>query len=598
MKEDKFLKLFHAGNTIDAYTYFGAHKEKRGFSFTVYAPHARKIFLIGSFTGWNDRPILMERTYYQGVWKAYSEKAIYGDTYKYRIEDARGNIIEKSDPYAFQAEYDGEHASIVADVDHLSWHDEDWMANRDRNEKKPLNIYEVYAGGWKKDALNACTYRYLTKHLLPYVKEKGYTHIELMPLNEHPYDGSWGYQASGYFALTRRYGSIQDFKEFVEACHREGIGVIMDMVLSHFVKDDFGLKMFDGSPLYEYPQIYDANSLWGTLHFHLGKPEVVSFLLSSCAFWCDKFHIDGLRIDAVSHMIYRHGNKSEGVSEEGIRFLKRLNYRIHERFDSVMMVAEDSSDCNGVTRRIEEGGLGFDYKWDLGWMNDTLHYFQKDPTERSLLHGKIAFSMAYYYSERFLLPLSHDENVHGKKTILDQMWGSYANKFAQARVLYGYMYTHPGKKLNFMGNEIGMFREFDEMKELDWELLKYPMHQSFQTYMQDLNKLYLSHPCLYKNDEDSKSFQYLKEGEEGFAYVRKYEEDEVLFLMNTTDKPICMTLSTFESYKIELDSQSKKYGGTKKTDDPIVYTDAKMQVTMDGFECMILTKQKEGRYVH
>ena len=571
MKTQKLIDLFHEGTCIDAWQVFGAHKCEGGVRFTVYAPHARNVSVIGPFTGWNDHPLRMERTGFTGVWSIVSERAIEQDQYKYRIEDSHGQIHDKGDPYAFEAEYDGAHASIIYDLNKFRWHDEAWMQKRNKNFDAPMNIYELYAGGWKKDAGGKCSYRFLQNELIPYLKEHAYTHVEFMPLNEHPYDGSWGYQASGYFAVTSRYGSPKDFVSLVDALHEAGIGVIMDIVPVHFVKDEFGLKLFDGEQLYEYHHIYDAESPWGTLNFNLWKDEVRSFLMSACSFWCDVYHMDGLRIDAVSNMIYWGGDKRRGENEGAITFVKRLNYAMQTRHPDVMMIAEDSTDYPGVTKAIEDGGLGFDYKWDLGWMNDTLEYYGKDPVYRPFEHGRLLFSMAYFYSERFLLPLSHDENVHGKKSVIDRMWGDYDTKFAEVRNLYGYMFAHPGKKLNFMGNEMAVFREFDEKRELDWILLDYPMHQKFVHYFTTLCQLYRSHPALYAWDDKEEGFVWLDDGDAQeciFVFARIADTERIVCAMNMTgsDYPDrIVPVGKEGNWRILVNSAEKQYGGIMET---------------------------------
>jgi len=368
-----------------------------------------------------------------------------------------------------------------------------------------------------------------------------------MPLNEYPFDGSWGYQASGYFSLTSRYGNPTEFASFVNACHKAGIGVIMDMVPVHFVKDDFGLRYFDGEALYEYTDRENAESQWGTMNFNLWNEEVRSFLISAAAFWCDVYHMDGIRIDAVSNLIYWAGNSNRGTNEGSLNFVKRMNYLIHRDYPEVMLIAEDSSDYPKVTASTLDGGLGFDYKWDLGWMNDTLKYYATDPLYRTYEHNKMTFSMAYFYSERFLLPLSHDENVHGKKTIIDRIFGDYDMKFSQVRNLYAYMFAHPGKKLNFMGNEIASFREFDEKKELDWFLLDYPRHDAFLRYFTDLNRIYANHPCLYKYDYDyQKGFHWINADNNKQSIFTFYREDDKEYLLCVLN---CMPHS-YEEYNI------------------------------------------------
>ncbi|MBR4455145.1 MAG: 1,4-alpha-glucan branching protein GlgB [Solobacterium sp.] len=540
MDQERIINDFHQGHCIDAWQLFGAHfsyEGGQGVRFTVYAPHARNVSVIGSFNDWNADAARMSRTGFSGIWSVFVKGVKEWDSYKYRIEDKNGFTRDKSDPYAFYSETRPDNASKVYNIHDIRWSDSDWMRKRSIGLDQPVSIYEVYAGGWKHNGKYPYTYPMMEEHLIPYVKEHGFTHIEMMPLNEYPFDGSWGYQASGYFSCTSRYGNPTEFASFVNACHREGIGVIMDIVPVHFVKDAFGLRQFDGQALYEYQKAEDAESQWGTLNFDLWKEEVRSFLISSGVFWCRTFHIDGIRMDAVSNMIYWGGNRDRGINEGALNFVKRFNYYLRKEFPNVMLIAEDSSDFPHVTVSTLDGGLGFDYKWDLGWMNDTLRYYETDPLYRVYDHHKLTFSMAYFYSERFLLALSHDENVHGKKTIIDRMWGSYEQKFAQVKNLYAYMYAHPGKKLNFMGNEIASFREFDETKELDWGLLSYPRHSSFLRFFTDLNRIYLYHPALSENDFEFSGFQWIDADnaeQSVFSFYRKSRKEYLLCVMNLT----------------------------------------------------------------
>lgn len=540
MNQEKSMERFHQGDCIDAYRLFGAHfsnEGQEGVRFTVYAPHARRISVMGDFNNWDENRHEMERTNHTGVWSIFIPGVKQWDTYKYHIEGRNGTIQDKADPYAFYSETRPGTASKVVDLNDIHWSDKNWMKKRSKCFDQPVSIYEVYAGGWKHNGEYPYSYDLMTEHLIPYVLEHGYTHIELMPLNEYPFDGSWGYQASGYYALTSRYGNPFEFANFVNECHKNGIGVIMDMVPVHFVKDAFGLRLFDGEPLYEYQKREDAESPWGTLNFDLWSEEVRSFLISAAMFWLEVYHIDGIRFDAVSNMIYWEGNRDRGTNEGAINFMKRMNYLLNKEFPTAMFIAEDSSDYPKVTARTEDGGLGFDYKWDLGWMNDTLKYYATDPIFRVWDHHKITFSMAYFYSERFLMPLSHDENVHGKKTVVDRMWGNYEQKFMQAKNLYAYMFAHPGKKLNFMGNELASFREFDEKKELDWFLLDYPKHDAFLRFFTDLNKIYINHPCLYKYDYDFKGFQWIDADnaqESLYSFYREDEKEVLVCVMNLT----------------------------------------------------------------
>jgi len=549
MDQAGIIESFHQGHCIDAYRLFGAHfayEGGEGVRFTVYAPHARNVSVIGSFNSWDGSAAKMQRTDFTGVWSIFIRGVKEWDSYKFRIEDKNGNLLDKADPYAFYSETRPNTGSKVYNLHDIRWGDGTWMKKRSKNYDRPMSIYEVYAGAWKMNGEYPYTYGMLEENLIPYVKEHGFTHIELMPLNEYPYDGSWGYQASGYYSVTSRYGNPTEFAQFVNRCHKEGIGVIVDMVPVHFVKDAFGLRQFDGEPLYEYRKFEDAESQWGTLNFDLWNEEVRSFLISSAMFWCEFYHIDGIRIDAVSNLIYWGGNRDRGTNEGALAFIRRFNYYVAKEYPAVMLIAEDSSDFPKVTRPTLDMGLGFDYKWDLGWMNDTLKYYATDPMYRVWDHNKITFSMAYFYSERFLCELSHDENVHGKKTVVDRMFGDYDQKFAQCRNLYAYMFAHPGKKLNFMGSEIAQFREFDEKKPIDWFLLDYPRHRAFQRYFTDLNRTYDAHPCLYAHDYDMDGFKWIDADNARQSIFSFYREDEKEYLVCVLN----MTGASYEDFNL------------------------------------------------
>ena len=556
MSDNTIIESFHWGHSLKTYEVFGAHfvyeNGQDGVRFTVWAPHANAISVIGDFNDWNDEVNPFERTADPEVWSCFVANAVEGQAYKFRILSRTGEVLDKADPYAFYSEVRPNTASVLFDINKLTFDDEKWVKARNKGFDQPINIYEVHAGSWRMHDKNGdpdagktsektdtipYTYDDLAEELVPYVTEHGYTHVEFMPLNEHPFDGSWGYQASGYFSCTSRYGTPDGFARLVNALHKAGIGVIMDIVPVHFVKDSHGLRYFDGEPLYEYPNPSDAESEWSTMNFDLWKEEVRSFLMSSANFWCDRFHVDGLRVDAVSNLIFWGGNASRGENEGALAFIRRMNYYLNQQNPGIMLIAEDSSSYPKVTHSTLDGGLGFDYKWDLGWMNDTLKYFKLDPVYRKWHHNTITFSMAYFYSEHFLCPLSHDEVVHGKATIINKMWGTYEEKFAQARCLYTYMMTHPGKKLNFMGNEIGMFREFDEAKELDWFMLRYPAHDSFLRFTTDLNLIYKAHPCLYKYDYDMRGFKWI-DADDGnrsiYSYYREDENEVIVTVLNMT----------------------------------------------------------------
>ncbi len=548
MFKQRINEKFHQGHCLDAHKYYGAHfdyESAPGVRFTTYAPNARNVQLIGSFNNW-EKPLNLERLS-DGSWTVFVPDVAEWTLYKYKIEQADGNWVEKSDPYAFASELRPKSANLVVNLGNFPWRDQMWVNRREKYFDKPMNIYELHLGSWmKRDAHEWMNYEEIAHQLIPYVKEMGFTHIELMPLTEYPFDGSWGYQAHGYFSLTSRYGTPKQFMTFVDECHLNDIGVILDFVPVHFVKDNFGLRSFDGTPLFEYPNPHDANSQWDTLNFDLWKEEVRSFLLSSASFWLETYHVDGLRIDAVSNIIFWHGNKNNGTNDGATAFIRRLNYYLNVRYPGVIMMAEDSSDYPKVTHPTTEMGLGFDYKWDLGWMNDTLKYYSLDPVYRQFHHHQLTFSMAYFYSENFILPLSHDEVVHGKGTIINKLWGDYKQKFAQARNLYAYMYSHPGKKLNFMGNELAHFREFDENVEQDWFLLGYHTHHSFNRFFRDLSHIYKHHSCLSHHDYKHHGFKWIdadNASQSIYSYYREDEESVVIVILN-------MTPVSYENYRI------------------------------------------------
>ena len=517
----KFDRFFE-GNETRAYDLFGAHKEGEGVRFTVYAPHAYKICLISSFDGWNTEHYL-EKIDDRGVWSLLISPLKPVHAYRYRIYRDEHTSHERIDPYAYCFERRPSTASCMYDLDYFTFSDKEYMdARPNSHDDRPVNIYEVHFNSFRKDG-QFSSYRQLKEELIPYLEKEHFNYVEFMPVFEHPFDGSWGYQATGFYGVTSRYGTPYDFMELINELHLHGIGVILDVVYAHFVGDEFGLIDYDFSPLYEYPEPHLKKSEWGSYYFNLYSPTVISFLMSSAAFYLDRYHIDGLRFDAVSHFIYHKGDSTKGENVEGQAFIKRLNYTMHQQYPQVMMIAEDSSDFPKVTGRVEDGALGFDYKWDLGWMNDTLRYYAMDHEYRKYHHNLINFSMYYFYSERFLLPLSHDEVVHGKRTIVDKMFGSYEEKFSLCRNLFVYMFTHPGKKLNFLGNEIAQIREFDEQKENDWFLLQYPIHDSFSHMFRELSELYTTTEAFYRYEYDSEHFRWIdadNAAQSVFSYMR------------------------------------------------------------------------------
>ena len=516
---------FYSGKVFDAYKYLGAHVKENEVTFRTFAPNAKKIELIGEFNDWNG--IEMKRADDDNFFECTIENAKPGMLYKYKIYDKNGRCVDHCDPYGFGMEVRPNTASIIRDLDEYKFNDDEWIKRRDDCKDKPLNIYEVHLGSWRKKSDDTWyTYKEVAHLLIPYVKEYGYNYIEIMPLSEHPCDESWGYQNTGFFSPTSRYGTAIDLMYFIDKCHQNNIGVIMDFVPVHFAIDEFALANYDGTSLYEYPYEDIEMSQWGSKNFIHSRGEVRSFLQSAANYWIEEYHFDGLRVDALSNIIYWQGNSDRGENKGAIEFIKGMNKGLKELHPTVILAAEDSTAYPKVTEKVEDGGLGFDYKWDMGWMNDTLEYFKMHPYDRKRAYHKLTFSMMYFYSEHFLMPLSHDEVVHGKATIIQKMHGEYGDKFKQVRALYMYMYAHPGKKLNFMGNEIAQFREWDEKREQDWNILDYPIHNNFYKFMKKLNNIYLEYPALYKND-----YEY-----SGFRWIDCHQEDKCIYVLERVCK--------------------------------------------------------------
>ncbi len=569
------ISKFFKGNSFDSYKYFGVHKYwqmgREGYMFRVYAPDADAVELICDKNDWEAVEMIKDDN---GVFSVFIEEDCLGMMYKYRVYSEDGEVTDKADPYAFLSELRPGNASVVTRLDTFEFDDLTWMKNRSLNHDFPMNIYELHLGSWKmkkhkEDEIEKgwYTYREIAEDLIKYVKENHFTHIEVLPLAEHPFDGSWGYQVSGFFSATSRYGNPQDLMYLINECHKNNIGVIMDFVPVHFVSDMYALAMFDGTPLYEYEHSDIKNSQWGSKNFNFYSPVVQSFLKSSANFWLERYHIDGLRMDAISNAIYWQGDENRGINEGAIKFIQSLNYGLKQLNRGVMLIAEDSSNYPKVTAPVQYDGLGFDYKWDMGWMNDTIEFFQFTPEERKQKYHQLSFSMLYFYSDTFLLPISHDEVVHGKATIMQKMWGDYEVKFPQCRTFYTYMFTHPGKKLNFMGNETGQFREWDESKEIDWFMLKYPNHDSFYHYFKELCRLYYITPALYSQEYDSRNFKWLEvnaPNECVYAYRRTVHNSSVVVVLN-------MSPTHYKKFRIGVDepvileeilnSDSYIYGG-------------------------------------
>ncbi|MGM9964726.1 MAG: 1,4-alpha-glucan branching protein GlgB [Clostridium sp.] len=565
------IQDFYIGKSFDAYEFFGAHKIGDKILFRVYAPNAAKVSLVGEFNDWQEEA--MEQQHQSGIYSITSEKARVGMMYKYCIHTRDGQVVYHCDPYGFAMELRPNTASYIVDLDEYKFNDDEWMNNRDKCYNKPLNIYEIHMGSWMtrndKD-INNGWYRYneIADTLINYVKENGFTHIEIMPLCEHPVDCSWGYQNTGFFSPTSRYGTNRDLKELIDKCHKANVGVILDFVPVHFAVDDYALAKFDGTELYEYPHRDVGASEWGTCNFIHSRGEVCSFLQSSANYWLKEYHFDGLRMDAISRAIYWQGNPARGVNSCAINFIRNMNDGLHKLHPTAMIIAEDSTAYPKVTVPVEYNGLGFDYKWDLGWMNDTLEYFKIPPKERPNHYYKLTFSMEYFYNELFLLPFSHDEVVHGKATIIQKMWGDYDDKFKQCRALYMYMYTHPGKKLNFMGNEIAQFREWDEKREQDWQLIKMPLHDAFNKYIKRLNEVYNNYEALYENEYDSRYFKWLEVNapeKSVYIYERGRDDHRIIVALNFSDNEYApFTFKVEEELRLReiVNSDSDIYGGS------------------------------------
>ena len=562
--------LFHRGEYRQAYEYFGAHPTRNSTVFRIWAPSAKSVAVVGDFNDWTAREEdYCHKITNEGIWEVEIKKIKKGNLYKYLIETSWGEKILKSDPYAFYSELRPQTASIINGKPKFRWSDKKWLNNREIGYAKPINIYEVHLGSWKKKE-NGTYYNYkeIAELLVEYMLEMNYTHIEIMPITEYPFDGSWGYQGTGYYSVTSRYGTPEDFMYFVNYFHKNNLGVVLDWVPGHFCKDSHGLYRFDGSACYEYEDPSLGENEWGSANFNVSRNEVRSFLLSNLYFWIKEFHIDGIRMDAISNMLYYRDGLSE--NKRSVEFLQYLNQSLHEEYPDVMLIAEDSSAWPLVTKYQADGGLGFDFKWNMGWMNDTLKYMEQDPFFRKSHHGKLTFSFMYAFSENFILPLSHDEIVHGKNSILNKMPGYYEDKLAHVKNLYSYQMAHPGKKLNFMGNEFVQGLEWRYYEQLEWQLLKDNKgSQDIQKYVKALNKLYLEEEALWHDGQDG--FEWIEHeniNENMLIFLRKTPnmEDFIIAVFNFSGKdhekyPLGVPLEDGE-YEAILDSNEKKFGGS------------------------------------
>lgn len=607
------LEVFHTGDSVRAYDFLGAHlvnrNDKNGVVFRVWAPTARSVSVAGDFNNWNNEANYMYNIGY-GVWEVFVEGVKQFCTYKYCIESEYGDRLMKADPYAFHAQTRPGQASVVYDIESYSWNDSEWFNKRKENNisSSPMNIYEIHAGSWRKypDG-NFFNYQKLADELIPYLKEMHYTHVQLMPIMEYPYDGSWGFQTTGYYAPTSRYGAPSDFMAFVDKLHGEGIGVILDWVPSNFPTDDFGLARFDGSPLYESndPKTSKRDS-WGTCLFNYARFEVTSFLVSCAMFWLDKYHIDGLRIGALSSMLYLDYGKTEGEWEpnkfggkenlDAVDFVKRLNTAVHMYHPDVMMFAEENTSWPKLTHKIEDGGLGFDFKWNMGWMNDTLDYMRTDPIYRAGNHGKLTFSFFYAFSENYILPISHDEVVHGKASLFSKMSsGTMEGKFASMRAFIAYMYAHPGKKLNFMGTELAQVIEWNYEEELDWLLLGFETHLKMHEFFKDINHLYLESKPLWHDDDSWDGFKWIcaddyTQSVISFRRISTSEQgkhDEIIVVCNfvpvtRTDYKIGVPYEG--TYEQILSTDDLKYGGSGEVDNGRIKAE---EYSMHGYDYSI-----------
>ena len=578
--------LFGAGTHYEIYEKMGGrlmtHEGARGAAFSVWAPNAKAVSVIGDFNNWDARRSPMRRLGESGIWELFLPAAAEGDKYKFHVTQCDGRVVDKTDPYGVYAEVRPNNASVLYPLKRYKWKDRRWMTARKKYNFKtaPMNIYEVHLGSWKRaEGDRFLTYTELAEQLIPYVKEMGYTHIEMLPVEEHPFDGSWGYQVTGYYAPTSRYGSPDEFKQFVDACHQNGISVILDWVPAHFPKDDFALARFDGTALYEHqdPRLGE-HIQWGTYIFNYGRKEVANFLLANALYWMDIFHIDGLRVDAVASLLRLDFCKEEGQwlpnvyggSEnlEAIEFLKHMNSVIAEREPGALMIAEDSTAWPGVTKKVDEGGLGFSLKWNMGWMNDFLSYIKLDPIYRKYHQNKLTFGMAYHYAENFVLVLSHDEVVHTKSSMIGKMPGDVWQSFANLRLSYGFMMGHPGKKLLFMGGEFAQYSEWSEARSLDWHLLQYADHQEMQAYVKELNHLYAEEPAFWAEDFDPNGFQWIEcdDAESSIvSFVRRSQEKELVFLCNFTPvvhRGFSLGVPQEGVYHERLNSDAARFGGS------------------------------------
>lgn len=628
---DHDVYLFKEGKHYRLYEKFGAHSVEKdgikGVYFSVWAPNAKKVSVIGNFNNWNHREhILFPRWDQSGIWEGFIPALSLGTLYKYAIETVQGEILEKSDPYALSWEQNLQAASMVS-TNWYEWGDQEWLEKRwqKNNLDAPISVYELHLGSWLRDENNPekfLNYRDIASKLVPYINEMGFTHVEFMPVMEYPYDPSWGYQITGFFAATSRFGSPQDLMFLINELHKNEIGVILDWVPSHFPGDANGLHRFDGSYLYEHEDPRKGfHPDWKSYIFNYGRNEVKSFLISNAVFWLDRYHADGLRVDAVTSMLHLDYSRNEGewepniygenVNLEAKAFLQEFNTAVYKEFgDNIMTIAEESSDFPKLTKPVHEGGVGFGMKWMMGWMHDTLFYFKEDPINRKHYHNKLTFSSMYMYNENYMIPLSHDEVVHGKASLIYKMKGDEWQKFANLRALYVYMFTHPGAKLLFMGDEFGQTNEWNFKQSLDWHLLEYPVHKGLQTLVKDLNHLYKNETALFENQFNQNSFEWVEANDQEnsvYIYLRKGKRRDDVFMVilnltpNVLDYKVGVNLGTH--WEVVLNSDDEKYSGSgveanifREDHDEWMNRPRSISLNLPALSGIVLRQRKDKKY--